>query len=909
MDNLRSIVKLLFRYTSTAEIMKGTAGYDRVRDDNLLMLANQYMPGYSNDEIKNMFYYLSNEFEWQNNRLRGEEQGHRTDKINVFDALLVLSDALLIEENGYPVCQYEHLLRWRETTLLLDEDTLITSFLGYRDLYRQNIKRSFFWKPVIGHNNRSLNKLMEKGVAENHFHLKGSAPLFHLSWINMMNHVSNPNFLHVLDSYDKRRLNPPVMYGISFLQIPLKVMYIQAVIIRLFLFSKISGLTFGLLKSKTPHLAEPALDPEAEELDRVYYWLEHPAELEYHLNDVQRYINALQEELSAEIDYAICKEWLWKNPESGLNEILPGERWFMYECFRHLYIRGDFLIQCGNLFYMYIVTKTTIRAELIQSNTNVGFDNFLLYQNRKEAFIENTPLEKLYVKMAVRDTIENQHIISLEARIAPKASAYENKCYIKKLDSWITAGMPEDKRQAFSEKYFYVFHFIKEPEQNQEISMGLLQECRHNQKRKSVRQQAQAIALFRTEYLDEAARVLGIDASSPEIDCRAEVFAQAFRYLREHTVHMYSSILNQYVQLPDLRLTYHVGEDFLDIIDGMRAIDEAVCFLNLRCGDRLGHALAIGVDVQEWYASKSTRILISQMDYLDNLVWLYSKIRKFQLTDFEDAVKYIEKRYDEYFRIIYLNNMSTEYFNTIVEEAKEYFSSREIPNHYLNKLYHFSINTYYDSWKLRGDNPEFYKRGYFRIGHVPLEDWDTYGVNKIFPDNYRIRYNPEAAFLYHLYHYNSAVRKEGTKKIEIKVNPCIIRAAIAVQKRMQHLIAKKGISIETNPSSNYQIGSFKRYDRHPMLQWYNYGLTNDPEQLEISPQIPISINTDDQGVFATYIENEYALMALALEKARDSDGNRKYNRTMIYHWLNQLRELSIDQSFSSIKVGGRIYYD
>lgn len=40
--------------------------------------------------------------------------------------------------------------------------------------------------------------------------------------------------------------------------------------------------------------------------------------------------------------------------------------------------------------------------------------------------------------------------------------------------------------------------------------------------------------------------------------------------------------------------------------------------------------------------------MISQMDYLDNLVWLYSIIRKYRIDGCEDALHFIEKRYDEY---------------------------------------------------------------------------------------------------------------------------------------------------------------------------------------------------------------------------------------------------------------------
>ena len=79
--------------------------------------------------------------------------------------------------------------------------------------------------------------------------------------------------------------------------------------------------------------------------------------------------------------------------------------------------------------------------------------------------------------------------------------------------------------------------------------------------------------------------------------------------------------------------------------------------------------------------------------------------------------------------------------------------------------------------------------------------------------------------------------------------------------------------------------------------WYNLGLTSDPKKLEECPQIQVSINTDDQGVFSTYIENEYAILALAMEKCKDENGNRIYNRAMIMKWLDNIRENGIEQSF------------
>lgn len=421
------------------------------------------------------------------------------------------------------------------------------------------------------------------------------------------------------------------------------------------------------------------------------------------------------------------------------------------------------------------------------------------------------------------------------------------------------------------------------------------------------------MAAFRERYPVQAQRIRGIDAASEEIGCRPEVFAQAFRYLKNHaqayeedgvagTITKYPDEKSDKIKkLPDLCITYHVGEDFLDIVDGLRAIDEAVSFLNMRCGDRLGHALALGVDVEEWYESKANRILISQMDYLDNLVWLYAKIRKFQVEDCEDTVRYIEKKYDEYFRIVYLNNMSDSYFQKIIKEAIQYYTERKIQNNYGSAACYFSINTYYDSWKLRGDNPANFKCGYFKLDCGIKMGWDEYSINKLFPENYRIRYNPEAAYLFHLYHYSPRVKTEGEKKKEIKINPCIIKAVKKIQKKMQWVVGQKGIGIETNPSSNALIGTFKRYDKHPILNWYNKGLTLDSGDMRNVPQIHVSINTDDQGIFATYIENEYAYLALALEKMKDSKGNPKFSRTLIYEWLDNVRKMGLVQSFGDLQ--------
>ena len=191
-----------------------------------------------------------------------------------------------------------------------------------------------------------------------------------------------------------------------------------------------------------------------------------------------------------------------------------------------------------------------------------------------------------------------------------------------------------------------------------------------------------------------------------------------------------------------------------------------------------------------------------------------------------------------------------------------------------------------------------YQNGYFKIKGEAYEPWDRYAINREFPVNYKIRYKPEVAMLYYAYHFNPEVKKAGDEMIEVKVHPNFIRAVKKIQLKMQEDICMLGIGIETNPSSNYLIGTFRRYDKHPIVGWYNYGLTLDFDAMQKCPQMQVSINTDDQGVFSTYIENEYAYLALALEKSRNAQGAPLYKRTMILQWLDNIRKMGLSQSFN-----------
>lgn len=221
-------------------------------------------------------------------------------------------------------------------------------------------------------------------------------------------------------------------------------------------------------------------------------------------------------------------------------------------------------------------------------------------------------------------------------------------------------------------------------------------EYRHYRKRYDIWKQALEIIKFREWYPSSASRVRGIDACSQEIGCRPEVFAPVFRLLGCHSASEFKDGVE--IPLPKLGKTYHVGEDFLDLVDGLRAIQEAIYFLNLDCGDRLGHAIALGIDVDNWYAGKQNRIALPVQDLLDNLAWFCHALQHYKVPDSDLLRRELNKEFEYWFRIVYLNYMQDEDMQVIMQSAEQEYQNDETKRNYHKHLCHFGIDTYYQAY-------------------------------------------------------------------------------------------------------------------------------------------------------------------------------------------------------------------
>ena len=372
-------------------------------------------------------------------------------------------------------------------------------------------------------------------------------------------------------------------------------------------------------------------------------------------------------------------------------------------------------------------------------------------------------------------------------------------------------------------------------------------------------------------------RILGIDTCSNEIGCRPEVFATEYRYLKNFNMYRHQPIKNSVNEKEYLlNRTYHVGEDFLDLVDGLRAIDEVIKFLEFSHGDRFGHALALGVNPKEYYKFKNHTVILPKQDALDNFVWMYMRSNEMNISIEPILKQKLESKINELSNIIY----------------GDFVRKFSIPN--------LSLDPYnlYCAWKLRGDNPECYRTIKFMVDPLAHTQYDRAKYAES-DELCRLRNREEICSLYYAYHYEYIVRKEGEKPYEFEVTPEYISLVTEIQKKLQFEVAEKGIMIECNPSSNCLIGTFKTYDKHPIRTFYNLHLEKDYELIDNCAQISVSINTDDQGVFDTSLEYEYALMAAALMSIKNENGQVRYSPAQVYEYLDSIRKMGNVQSFKN----------
>lgn len=758
---------------------------------------------------------------------------------DIFESVSTIGKNLISVQSGNPVVSIEGLLRWHDTSIYLIEDLLTCAFLAYSDRLEN---KKFNWNPFLRTDDMELESLLSRPLSDIHAHLKGSSLNFDVNWICLMNHVTNrQKAFRELNSQEQTVRQSRTLYE--------KV--IIAATIRFYL--------FGIATSKD--LISEQDVKTVIEVSNILASLSHASDLQ-RMFDASREMHGRQytdDKRSVKLDYALYDGISIDPTENCPYSTLAGERFIMHSTLKQIHDDAPNMKFISTLFYLYLLIKNEVRQILVQVNDAVGFENFNQYEHRKTTFVEDYSLyEELLVNLSVSSFFADRAEGSThETRIAPKTDY--NKCLqsLKDTDCQISSSLFKGKVPSTS--YGYDYHFIKQKDNTPKELLSLYE--RHHSLRKDIKQNALNIYRIRNGYEQVkdnflADKIVGIDAANSEILCRPEVFAQAFRFLRSHHIEH-----PEIHPLKDLGITYHVGEDFIDVVDGLRAVDELLHYMNYRRGDRLGHALVLGVDVADYYTKRKYSLCLTRQMLLDNVVWLHRMLNVYG--GHKPLAKKLVEVYDDQFDYIYKDAI------------------RKRP----------SISTYYDSWLLRGDNPEMYQPdGYIVESH--LGDWYGCALNKGLD---MVRRNKVCCKLYYMYHYCASVKQKGNQIIKLqdviddKMAGQFINAISFVQQAMLNRVKKMGIAIESNPTSNFKIGGIDRYDQHPIQKFFPY-------QKNLG-RTSTSINTDDKGIFATSIEREYALIYAAFLRKVKHDRWKPQRVKDIHLWIDEIRECSNNQSF------------
>lgn len=704
------------------------------------------------------------------------------------------SKLLLTMKNEQLYVKFEDLFEWDGFVSKVDGEAFIAA--AYVE-YGKNVSEQLHSTKVF-HDDKTIYSALKGGVYDNHMHLKASGDSWEMNWKKLFGTCETYKALKILEN----NVNASAYLGLN------TVTYLRIRVIRGYLLSI-------LLKENFREV--PIKREEIEQLISTQY--------EWKLLAGMWKIDYIY--ILAEFNLDIKSE---NNLFRELFYLLKQNCLSTREC---------------NILNLYLSARSTIKFKFVQDNIGVGFDRFKSCETIKEFAIEDSEPELL--KSVLKNYYLEECVKGVEVRIAPKPKMeifnISNRLVEINNEIYNETKKKKPLSQVEKIKIGIVVHYIKQSD-NGEVFF----ECRNSRLRESLEKDAEKLNKYfeSLKYVKDISQeivVVGIDAANVEIGCSPEVFAPIFRKHRAEIATHYN-----------LGFTFHVGEEYLSISSGLRSIDEVIQFMDFKKGDRLGHAIALGINVDKYITYKRKRIVTTLQGYVDDLAWMYYMLSEDGIEDMK-VLFWLEKEF--------LNYVSKLYYAT----GKNYLS----------------LNQYILSYFLRGDVPEMY----LSKNHKYLHEHDKAYYCNLGNKNRKRAIVQEIAIEGYLdYHYNSRLKQNGAKVIDVEAHYYYIQSVKLVQRVLHRKIYRKGISIETNPTSNKKIGSIEKYEELPLLRFNKFKL-QDFRELE---NIVVSINTDDSAIFQTSISLEYSYVALALIK-------NGYPKEKVLEYIEYIQECGANTTF------------
>lgn len=465
-------------------------------------------------------------------------------------------------------------------------------------------------------------------------------------------------------------------------------------------------------------------------------------------------------------------------------------------------------------FHHLILILGNIHKMMVQQEWQKGFRQFqMVTENGFRWRHEEKNIESRLRQLSYdNDFLFLKHI---EGRFSPKATLNDNLAFVH----GIMKGYESYKKRLadkfgknFAPKLQLVAHFIKQKDKNPTD-----RQIRHRELRKSIRRKGHALylmMLYTSFKKIKECEVVGIDAAANEMDAGPEVFAPTFHWLRKKWRE----------RKKDIQITFHAGEDFVHLLSGLRMMVEAVEFLDMEQGDRIGHGTAAGIEPSLWMNRIGKTMKMRKGEWLDDLIVAYHLISGNE-NKYNDLIQLLPKLH-----------------NQIMDLHKEIYGTFN------------SIKEMTDAWGFRKYDGDIL-RDYTHIDKFDFAEMEK--VTKMFKDN------TAAKRLYRKYHFDPRVKEEYNKLCDVDIEKGLFTAEnlYHIQKLVLNEIAMKGVALEVLLTSNIAISFYRESKEHHLEKWLGDDLD---EEGMLTP--PIVVGSDDPGIFMTNIYIEYARIATYLEQ-------------------------------------------
>ncbi len=452
---------------------------------------------------------------------------------------------------------------------------------------------------------------------------------------------------------------------------------------------------------------------------------------------------------------------------------------------------GSHVSKQGEVFREIWVQMTRIRVmlyrHLVQDPSRAGLDEFAKRFNRLDEYIvaENNLRQEVAAAMESETGLV---VKELELRKAPGRPSKLNDMHElsrhakrRNRERKIRSSDKGLSGQVDCPRITWTLHFIRDCHAERPLSARI-----RNHYATAMR--LSAAIRNRPELLQS---IRGLDVASRELSGPLWSVTWALHHVRTESVT--ACLTCPHVE--PLRVTVHVGEDFRHLLSGLRAIHEPFWWRLMRRGDRIGHALALGWDPDDW-CSRNPEVLQPRLERMFDLAWMLDFVFKRKLNNIpEIIIEHARRELGDHLRI-WENEFKPEKFVNVVREIGKPWLWNCIDGRY---------------WRFKRYDDKHWK--------LLTEIFRRYDCDK--RDLVSVRTDKDGELL-------RALRDE-----------------------LARLLAKWRTPIEINPSSNLLVGQL----RYPLNQPLFFIDAFDKEEQR---GLMITLSADDPVCFATSLADEFA---------------------------------------------------